>query len=313
MSVANAATARSVDGAIGAGLEFLLSRQASEGCWTDWDLPPGRSSYWTTAYVGRRLGVLPGDHRASRRAAAHWLAQREFEGGGWGYNDAVSVDADTTANAILFLAQERVPVAARNYERLLELQQTDGGFSTYAADAGLGSWGESHPDVTPVAAQALLTRDGRDDPDVRRAVDYLVERRTGAGLWNSFWWRSPLYATRASLAFFAAIRAPVDLGPTRRSLERLEGGSAFERALLLDSLRLTGARALAPGLLEALLTEQLPDGSWAGAPVLRITDRDCATPWERDHAGPLYADTERLFTSATVLSALSPGRGIDWA
>jgi hypothetical protein len=36
-----------------------------------------------------------------------------------------------------------------------------------------------------------------------------------------------------------------------------------------------------------------------------VTDRACATPWSHPHPGPLYADPDRLFTSATVLAALA--------
>jgi hypothetical protein len=84
-------------------------------------------------------------------------------------------------------------------------------------------------------------------------------------------------------------------------------GNAFERALLLDSLLRAqgGARSCrVDALVEHLVAEQLPDGSWRSAPVLRVTHRECASPWERTDAGSLYADPRRLFTSATVLSAL---------
>jgi hypothetical protein len=291
---------------------FLLRHQSESGCWTDWDLPPGRSSQWTTAYVGARLAELPADAKApagsALRAGVRWLLKHEREGGGWGYDDRVGCDGDSTAHAVLLLALEGIPVADATRARLLGFEQPGGGFSTYGADEGLGSWGRAHPDVSPAAAQALLKLSTARDPAVERTVQYVVAARTPNGLWNSFWWSSPLYATRASLSLLRGVGTPIDLEATRAALSRLAPANPFERGLLLESLHLTaGARDgdLVNTLAEQLVEDQLDDGSWASAPVLRITSRDCSAPWECANPGPLYADTDRLFTSATVLSALA--------
>jgi hypothetical protein len=302
------AAVRAVDEWAVAGLDFLRARQSAQGCWTDWDLPPGRSSMWTTAYVGCQLaGVelrLRTAASAAIRRAAGWLAEHELAGGGWGYDGIVGCDADSSAYAILALTRAGAPLEARSCRRLESFQQADGGFSTFGADDGLGSWGISHPDVTPVAAHALLLARGRADPAVARAVAYVTRRRNDDGLWDSFWWSTPLYATRASLAFLAAAGKRLDLAPTRASLHEQETTSAFERALLLDCLRLSGEGENGE-LRETLLREQLADGSWSSAPSLRIPDRACLAPWEEPYAGVLYADSDRLFTSATVLGALN--------
>jgi hypothetical protein len=305
------AAVRAADEAIFAGLDFLRARQSAQGCWTDWDLPPGRSSMWTTAYVGCQLAGLRPRLRtaasAAIRRAANWLAEHELAGGGWGYDGIVGCDADSSALAIVVLTRSGAPVEARSCRRLESFQQPDGGFSTYGADDGLGSWGVSHPDVTPVAAHALLLARGRADPAVARAVAYVTGQRNDDGLWDSFWWSTPLYATRASLALLAAADARLDLPTTRASLLELGPKSAFERALLADCLRLAsdGTGGADDELLETLLCEQLADGSWSSAPSLRIPDRTCEAPWGEPYAGVLYADPNRLFTSATVLGALS--------
>ena len=304
------AAVRAADEAAVAGLDFLRARQSAQGCWTDWDLPPGRSSMWTTAYVGCQLtGLRPRLRTAASdaiRRASGWLAVHELADGGWGYDGIVGCDADSSAHAIVVLTRSGAPVDDRSCRRLESFQQPDGGFSTYGAADGLGSWGVSHPDVTPVAAYALLLARGRADLAVARAVEYVTRRRNDDGLWDSFWWSTPLYATRASLAFLAAADARIDLAPTRASLLLLETRSAFERALLVDCLRLAGdGTGGADDLLETLLCEQLADGSWSSAPSLRIPDRTCVAPWAESHAGMLYADPDRLFTCATVLGALS--------
>jgi len=296
---------------VGGCIDYILRQQSSDGSWTDWALPPGPSDQWVTAYVGCQLDAVP--HQLcslgtpEKNSAAHWLIRHEFNTGGWGYNDKVGSDADSTAHAILFLSGMGFPVSENSYKRLTEFQQSDGGFSTYSRDDGLGSWGLSHPDVTAVAARALLAKLGHDNAMLNRARGYLTDQRDDNGLWNSFWWKSPLYATEASLSLLGAAGVRTDLEQTCRGLSGMTAENAFERALLIGCLLHTGddaARSRAATLADRLIAEQLPDGSWASAPVLRVTDRDCIAPWNLTHAGLLYADPRRLFTSATVLRIL---------
>lgn len=265
---------------------------------------------WTTAYVGCQLADF-----APQSRAADWLAEHELSGGGWGYDASVGCDADSSAHAVILLRRSGVAVHDRSRRCLESFQLSDGGFSTYGRDDGLGSWGVSHPDVTPVAGYALLLVYGRAARAVTRAVESVTRNRNGDGLWDSFWWSTPLYATRASLAFLAVADVPlIDLAETRTSLLRLEARSAFERALLLDCLRLVGGDRSDEHdeLLAALLTEQLPDGSWPSVPSLRIPDRTCTAPWDEPGKEPLYGDGNRLFTSATVVGALGRAAPPSW-
>jgi squalene cyclase len=300
-----------VESAIGGCVAFILRRQSPEGCWTDWDLPPGPSGPWTTAYIGEQLALAPGQLGSStvaqRNVAARWLLDHQRDGG-WAYNDRVECDADSTAHAILFLWRQGPMVPWSTYETLLAFQRPDGGFSTYPGSDGLGSWGLSHPDVSAVACRALLTRYEPGHPAIERAVEYLRDQRAWGGTWNSFWWRSPLYATQASLSLFGAAHAWIDFDQTRQTLERMNPENPFERALLLDSLLQVQEAVRSDRidrLARQLVEEQRPDGSWGSEPILRVTNRDCARPWEHADAGVVYEDPRRLFTTATVLRALS--------
>ena len=307
--------AEALDRATDACIDFLLQHQCADGRYVDWDLPPGSSSGWTTGYVGCRLASLRGRFRprvaAAVRSAARWLIDNEAAGGGWAYNDSVDCDADSTANAMLFLSLVGSPVAHRSEACLMSFRRPDGGFSTYRADEGLGSWGLSHVDVSALCGCALLTRHDRRDAALESTIAYVAGQRNRAGLWDSFWWRSPLYATRSSLAFLRAADAPIDLASTRHGLHSVDAGNAFERALLLDSLLLAGVEVgddRISALLESLMEEQLGDGSWISEPILRVTRRDCIDPWNCADPGPLHADARRLFTTATVLAALGSAR-----
>jgi squalene cyclase len=299
-----------------AGVAYILSRQDDDGSWVDWQLPPGESRLWTTAFVGCKLRALPEylnpNITPSIRTAARWLLHNRFDDGGWGYNPLVGSDADSTAYAILLLSQSAEPIPEASYTRLREFQRADGGFSTYLPHDSLNSWTVSHPDVTPVALLALLTRYLRNEVFIQRGLDYVLRQRTKAGLWNSFWWESFLYSTEANLSFLNAIGRIVNTADTKENLARMRSEKPFEVALQISALLSSGITAPETeigGLIDQyahqLVTKQHGDGSWGTEPILRLTNRDCYEPWQYQESGMLFPDPNRLFTSSTVLAALS--------
>jgi squalene cyclase len=294
---------------IASGLDYVLGLQAGDGCWTDWELPPGSSSTWTTAYVGYQLRSLPADDRVRAadpiRLAARWLLGKQFAEGGWGYNEAVEADADSTAFAILLAASAGETPLEEAFARLVAFQCPDGGFSTYRFQGSRNSWVASHADVTPIVLFAFLTKYPRGSSVMSRGLDYVLQNRTSAGLWNSFWWDSCLYSTEANLSLLRALGVPIDTGETQKSLLREKPRSAYEIALLVSSLISLDSDASAWESVEQLTAQQQSDGSWKSEPSLRVTRRDCYEPWRCANPGALFADPKRLFTSATVIAALS--------
>jgi hypothetical protein len=136
----------------------------------------------------------------------------------------------------------------------------------------------------------------------------VVRARCAAGHWSSYWWRSDLYATEASLRALAwagrsdacsASRDWLLAGPTPET--------AFERALhlrALSHLPEVPLEALRRGLSD-LLAEQLPDGTFHPGAWLRVTDPACSAPWAASSGGGrLYLD-DGLFTTATAVAALA--------
>ncbi|MEP6506544.1 MAG: prenyltransferase/squalene oxidase repeat-containing protein [Betaproteobacteria bacterium] len=302
---------RALQQAIDGGRDFLLRGQHADGRFVDWSLPPGPASAWPTGYVGLVVADLPegGGRRAAAatRAAAQWLQDHPDAGDGWGYNDTVGADADSTAFALRLIVRAGLPVAARHVDRLLSFQRGDGGFSTYGRDEGMGTWGRCQADVSAACGIALLALGARVVPAARRrCLSFVATQRQPDGLWPSFWWRSPWYATHAALTLMTA--AGVALAPLDSSCFRGDDkpDNPFEWALALECSLLAAAclNRAAAALLSALLTVQQADGSWPSAPVLRLARRDCATPWAVADGGPLFADPQRLFTTATVLRAL---------
>jgi squalene cyclase len=301
-----------LDEAIAAARDYVLALQAPDGSWTDWELPPGSSSIWTTAYVGWQLHELrdppsAGTAQAASRAA-RWLLERRFHDGGWGYSETVGSDADSTSFCILLLDAVHgggAPAAA--VDHLLGYQRPDGGFATYRPDVTVGSWAASHPDVTPVALRALLPRLGVRDHRIRAGIARVLGDQNDDGVWPSFWWSSSSYATRASIALLRAVGARYRRSST---LSRTNSDNAFETALLLScELEAAGvADGTADRTIAELIDTQRPDGSWTSVPMLRVTRRECFEPWRAADPGPLFADPRRLFTTATALAALTLAR-----
>lgn len=303
---------RNLEHALALALEYTLGRQRSDGSWIDWDLPPGQSSVWTTAFVGCKLGELLPDLRkqaaASAESAAKWLSERTFSDGGWGYSEEVDSDADSTALAILCLASAGKDISEASYACLQSFQCTDGGFATFRGLQNLGTWGISHGDVTPTAIFAMMTKYSVESDPVARGIDFLLNQKTSAGIWRSFWWTSFLYSTERSLHLMRAAGQEVDLRATRNTLLHTDPRNSFESALLLSSLLCfedTAEGKDIGSLVGQLLQSQEPDGSWQSSPMLRVTSRACLEPWKPGDPDRLYRDLNRLFTTTTVMSALS--------
>jgi hypothetical protein len=302
--------------AITLSLDYILKRQLSDGSWVDWDLPPGPSSIWTTAFVGCKLRSLPAGFNASvsTSLAAEWLQRKMFADGGWGYNEEAGSDADSTALAILFLASQGRPVGEASYQCLESFQRPDGGFATYRGQPALGSWAVSHADVTPAAILAMMTKYGAETPAVAKGLEFVLANRASSGIWQSFWWTSFLYSTEGCLSLLKTAGRNMDLRGTRETLLSVRPQHPFESALLVSCiLSLRGDPAGGgewPGrelraLVDDLLENQQPDGSWRSGPMLRVTRRDCFEAWKCGDPDELFWDQNRLFTTATVLDALS--------
>src|SRR5260370_12146433 len=121
--------------ALNRGLHALLKAQRRDGAWCDFNIPPmGESDAWVTAHVGLRLATLPDN--LSQLVPAKSLQQATSflyacSRNGWGYNERSPVDADSTAQGLLFLQAVGDNAPDHLPELLLGFQQRDGGFSTF--------------------------------------------------------------------------------------------------------------------------------------------------------------------------------------
>lgn len=195
--------------------------------------------------------------------------------GSWGYNLNYVSDSDSTAHAILFLRYYGLALPDKCYMKLLSFQQKDGGFATFAHCDPSDSWGKSHPDVTPVVPQALLTRFQLSNVNVQQGIGFVLSREEPECLWPSFWWTTALYSTLANVRLLEQIQIPYQRECVLETVlkHKISEDNPFQLALLgeiLSFLRPENPVTLSIGHI--LTKSQLPDGSWLAPPILRITN-----------------------------------------
>jgi hypothetical protein len=218
---------------------------------------------------------------------------------------------------------------------------TNGGIATYASPGpirrsmGLGEevsidgWCQAHTEVTAAAGLAFELAGSPWSTDAEAAWGFVAPRQCDDGAWRSYWWADDLYPTAQAVVLAKAGRPTRHRrGTATRAARWAERRQSIDGAWGRDSnggiplpfLTALGVIILAsaPGFddrlvagVEALLRCQEADGGWASGPVLRIPPPHVVEPrkvagWREEALGTgvVISDRARLYTTATVLSAL---------
>lgn len=282
------------------GIDILLDRQDVDGFWREFELKPGASEAWTTAWVGwcligaasRSESRLVRTRQACRQAAAALLKSRGASG--WGYNRRSGPDADTTAWVLQFLSAVGLHVNPVAY--LAPYIDPGGGVHTFR-EHDFGSWTHAHDDVAANAGLALLATPAGRDLAVRLRLR--LEQRFPA---KTFWWSTADYGVSWSLRFLAASGGLSHSVKTRAAAWLSNGSDAcqgFELAHRLASVARPGADPThAIGLVNNLLDMAGPDG-WPGGAFLLVPGRDGAP------SPPPAPELRGLMTTSLCVRALS--------
>ncbi|MEM7334543.1 MAG: prenyltransferase/squalene oxidase repeat-containing protein [Chloroflexota bacterium] len=326
-----------IEAAFEKAVAFLLHQRVGSA-WTDFDLAPGSSDEWVTAYVSKVLAELPDNPAADAVEEAWlWLLSRRRAGEGWGYNRLTPRDADSTIWALQLAEQLGYThwSSSRQAQAFLAQHvQPCGGVVTYCEEAPIRRFvgapdelsfaGWCQPQVCVTAAAASLPHffDG--------TVDYLRQTQVRNGRWCSYWWMEDAYATTLAVEALAQSGAPSAQQQVNKAvawgLEQMTpdgfvpswtrpNGSTFATALVVrlllhcdDPQRV--AEKVSAGV-RWLLTGQQESGGWSASAGLRVPYPDMHHPEEYEHwlighpiEGGVSLDQNGVFTTATAVSAL---------
>ncbi len=319
---------------------FIEGQQNEEGSWEDFYNNAGTSDVWTTAYVVMNLlttGMLSAD--AVDKAFSFLDKSRLLEG--WGYStQAPLADTDSTTCVLAALAANRIP-ATESYYQWASAQLADGGFSTFKNEddlndflansvSSVSSWMQSHVCVSALAYYFLAGQQYKDET-FQKLEHYLIQQQKPAGLWDSYWWTSPAYATCYAAMGMAKSDYGQFAGQIHKAINALlashwkEGclrddmnkdGSVFYTSLLLQLLvchpELTASyESVTRITADWLLNQQYNDGSFPSSASMRVPsssfdDVSQINSWEvkAKYNNMVSEDFSRLFSTAAALQAL---------
>lgn len=326
---------------------WLVEQRDADGLFGDFATYAGTSDEWITAYVCEAVlsaEPSPGAHAAAQDAVRR-LAPRQRADGGWGYNEAVPSDCDSTAWAVAALcaAGASAPSRLAACRFLARQQRADGAFATYGsaepiarfigfpATERLRGWTSGHACVSGAAVVALARALPRGERGpVAAGAAWLRAAQQPDGRWRAYWWPGWPYATLHALQALAAAGQLGEDAARRASDLALGAGAddggfgpdrgaapdAFSTALALRVL-LAGPsprhRRRARDAARWLVERQAPEGAWASAAVLRIPEPSVLAPWALEGSafpGIEARDQHGIFTTATALRALAAARAL---
>jgi hypothetical protein len=284
----------------------LARRQGRDGFWRDFNLAPGSSDSWSTAWIGWCLAHLPRTPQVDHAllAATQALAD-SARPEGWGYNVRTGCDADSTAWAILFLSLTAPAFARSRLPALAAYADASGGIHTFS-DPRYGAWNDVHPEVTALATLAAASA-GAALALPQRRRQALAASVPAAGPAPSYWWDTSAY--RLAWTVLALARTggvPGTVATLAATWLRQRAGqtmSDFEHALhLLCACALPALEELCAWHVSRLVERSTAAG-WAGSCVLLVPPRQHGDTLLR---GP-HLDSGAM-TSALAIAALARWR-----
>jgi squalene-hopene/tetraprenyl-beta-curcumene cyclase len=200
------------EAAIARGLKWLLAMQNEDGGWAAFDRTKDRPILEKVPFAdhnamqdpscpdiaGRVLESLGhngmrADHSAVRRAIAFIRKNQDPNGGWWGRWGVNFVYGTWQILTGLKAVGENMnqPYIHRAAAWLKSVQKEDGSFGESAQsyeDPKFIGKGESTASQTAWGAMGLMAALGANDPDVKRAVDWLIEHQEADGNWEEKWY-----------------------------------------------------------------------------------------------------------------------------
>ncbi|MER6913477.1 prenyltransferase/squalene oxidase repeat-containing protein [Streptomyces sp. NPDC000594] len=260
---------------------FLLTAQRPDGTWRFCT-----TRIWDTALTVRSFRSVPAFDAGCLGPALDRLRAAQNPDGGWPCRPGLASDYDTTAAALIALA-DGAPTAPRTFPTAPAGDTVLRGLAFLrAGQNATGLWPTWQSAVDPPAQDvvahvltALRLHRGRHRIDHRPARSWLAAQWHTDRRWTADWYRGVPYATAeaaSALPGHETARRAADRLVTLRnpdggwSAEPGEPSTPGPTGLALTALGAAGHPAAHPAdpAVRLLLTTQRPDGSWPGTPEM---------------------------------------------
>jgi hypothetical protein len=325
--------------AIEKGMCFLLDNRDAKGWWRDFGSLLGESDEWATgsdewvtAYTATAIASIP-TRLAYQAARQAWtlLCNRRQNSEGWGYNDQLPVDMDSTswglrlAGALKKASSKRAQSAQHFLRRHID---AEGGLATFSPEfcpqrpvysrPSIEGWCRVHTCVTAAAA----VEDYGEKPR-----NYLRNHQAKDGSWAGYWWCDDEYPTTLAAEALATYGREEDkrriksagkwvlnkFNPNGAIFSKAHAGdSAFATACGLRILMLAGNHSGSHDSIirtvNWLIGRQNKKGYWPRSARLRVPPPYAMKPEKNTREMFVVLDHKRIFTTATVLTALESVR-----
>ena len=328
---------RSIKKCIQNGIDFVVSKQRTDGTWFEYLTSAGASDIWATGFITFFCNnIIPKENTQK----AKYLLQKDAHPL-WGYKQSYLIDTDSSNFALLGLC-----TASKNkYDRLVQRQNIDGGFPTYTEkeikelrkymkypiENKYTGWTQSHLCVSAVTYYLLLCHSNHiEDENIKKLEAYLLQSLKYQNE-IAYWWTDETYTLFwFSLSFEQIENLELKSIIKDRLVNTVKNykpclntdakstKSIFYTALqlniciTLNYLNILTCKPLIQSLIKELLSEQYKDGSWKATNAMRLPDTEVLNPleikeWPASARGCNVRAIEfnRLFTTVVTLNALN--------
>ena len=314
-------------------IEFIKSKQTTDGCWREYCNQGGISNIWATAFILSKISEnkqLKIDFQKEIKFALTFI-QNNSKGNLWGYNDTWIADADSTNFVMLSYILNNVEINPNTFNNWLKYQKDNGGFSTYVDAKNLllaldhsniknvDGWTNSHNCVSAVSFYFLTkyNLEHKASIKLRGYFNDNIESQT-----QSYWWTNDIYTyyylaktyfllnDDKKLSFiFSKIKS---MQNTNGSFSDSYGANMFYTGLALEILLLSSNfKSEIDNIIAYLMQKQYNDGSWANSNALQVPNATDIVPSK--NAFPIATfgmnvrakEFNRLFTTSTILNSIS--------
>ena len=317
--------------------DFIIKHQNDNGSWIDYDTNAGLSNVWSTAFILNNISNLDFNKKHIKKSIS-FLKDNKQENL-WGYNTSMICDSDSTSFALTSLAKNKVNIS-EELDLYLSQQQFKGGYSTYTNKqklieclnfecSNVEGWMQEHICVSAVSYYLMETLNLKSNSK-DNLYNFLLKSQNQNGLWDSYWWTSPIYATSFIIQAYFINNSKGNESINKAiigllSLQQNDGSyidsnnakSPFYTALVIIAFcsnktiysKYQNEIKLA---LKWLLSQQTTDGSFLSTYSLQIPEANILNPksvtnWskEENHTTNIICnDFMRLFTTSTCVKAL---------